>query len=35
MIGHAEEDKLISIVAKILSRCCRNEDIVARIGGDE
>ncbi|MDR3543015.1 MAG: diguanylate cyclase [Desulfosporosinus sp.] len=35
MFGHAEGDKLISDIAKILSRCCRNEDIVARIGGDE
>lgn len=35
MFGHAEGDKLICDIAKILSRCCRNEDIVARIGGDE
>ena len=35
MFGHAEGDKLISDIAKILSGCCRNEDIVARIGGDE
>jgi len=35
MFGHAKGDKLISDIAKILARCCRNDDIVARIGGDE
>ena len=33
--GHAEGDKLIIEVANILKTCCRKEDIVARIGGDE
>jgi len=33
--GHAAGDLLIKTVAHILKRECRNEDIVARIGGDE
>ena len=33
--GHDEGDKLIKEVADILRSCCRNEDIIARIGGDE
>lgn len=33
--GHAEGDKLIANVAKILKQCFRETDIVARIGGDE
>ncbi|MBU5483584.1 diguanylate cyclase [Clostridium sp. MSJ-11] len=33
--GHDEGDKLIKNVAKILKKCCREEDIVARTGGDE
>jgi diguanylate cyclase (GGDEF)-like protein/PAS domain S-box-containing protein len=33
--GHAEGDKLLVEIAKILSSCCRSEDIVARTGGDE
>jgi len=33
--GHAEGDKLLTGIAKILSSCCRSEDIVARTGGDE
>lgn len=33
--GHTEGDKLLVEVAKILNRCSRKEDIVARTGGDE
>ncbi|MDW7656594.1 MAG: diguanylate cyclase [Bacillota bacterium] len=33
--GHAEGDKLIICVASILKKCFRENDIVARIGGDE
>lgn len=33
--GHAEGDRLIIDSAKIISSCCRDEDTVARIGGDE
>ncbi|MEI8199161.1 MAG: HD domain-containing phosphohydrolase [Eubacteriales bacterium] len=33
--GHDEGDKLIKEVADILRLCCRNEDVIARIGGDE
>ena len=33
--GHAEGDKLILDTANIISGCCRKEDIVARVGGDE
>jgi len=33
--GHAEGDRLIIEVANILRLCCREEDIIARIGGDE
>ena len=33
--GHAEGDKLIIACADIIRSCCRNEDIFARIGGDE
>ncbi|MCE5343376.1 MAG: PAS domain S-box protein, partial [Eubacteriales bacterium] len=33
--GHAEGDRLIVDAARIISGCCRNEDTVARIGGDE
>jgi diguanylate cyclase (GGDEF)-like protein len=33
--GHAEGDKLLQKVASILKSCCREEDIVARWGGDE
>lgn len=35
MFGHAEGDKLLMEIAKILSSCCRIEDIISRIGGDE
>jgi len=33
--GHAEGDKLLIEIALILRLCCRAEDIIARIGGDE
>jgi len=33
--GHTEGDRLIVDCAKIISKCCRNGDTVARIGGDE
>ena len=33
--GHNEGDKLLIIIARILKAACRQEDIVARIGGDE
>ncbi len=33
--GHAEGDKLLTGIARILKECCRKEDIIARIGGDE
>ncbi len=33
--GHAEGDKFLIEMARILKSCCREEDIVARIGGDE
>jgi diguanylate cyclase len=33
--GHAEGDKLIIACANIIQSCCRSEDIIARIGGDE
>ena len=35
MFGHIEGDRLLMEIAGILSACCRSEDIVARIGGDE
>lgn len=34
-LGHAEGDKLILQIAKILKDCLRNGDILARSGGDE
>jgi diguanylate cyclase (GGDEF)-like protein/PAS domain S-box-containing protein len=34
-LGHAQGDKLLIEIANILQICCRSEDIVARIGGDE
>lgn len=33
--GHLEGDKLLQKVAKVIRKECRNEDIIARIGGDE
>jgi diguanylate cyclase (GGDEF)-like protein/PAS domain S-box-containing protein len=33
--GHAKGDELLIIISKILKDCCRQEDIVSRIGGDE
>ncbi len=33
--GHKEGDRLLKSCAKILKKCCRAEDIVARYGGDE
>lgn len=33
--GHAEGDRLICECASILQSCCRAEDTLARIGGDE
>ena len=33
--SHAKGDELLIIVSKILESCCRKEDIVSRIGGDE
>ena len=33
--GHIEGDRLLKTIADILKKNCRNEDIVARIGGDE
>lgn len=34
-LGHAEGDKLLVAIARILRSCCRKEDIIARVGGDE
>ena len=33
--GHTEGDKLLIAIADILKACCRKEEIIARIGGDE
>ena len=35
VFGHAKGDELIVKIASTLSSCCRSNDIVARIGGDE
>ena len=35
IFGHAAGDKLITETADILRRSCREEDLVARVGGDE
>lgn len=34
-LGHTEGDKLLITIAKIFSHVCRDEDIIARFGGDE
>ncbi|HEY4663141.1 MAG TPA: HD domain-containing phosphohydrolase [Candidatus Humimicrobiaceae bacterium] len=33
--GHREGDKLLKKIARIIKSCCREEDIIARWGGDE
>jgi len=33
--GHHEGDQVLIEIGKILKSCCRDEDIVSRIGGDE
>jgi diguanylate cyclase (GGDEF)-like protein/PAS domain S-box-containing protein len=33
--GHVDGDRLLTETANILQSCCRQEDILARIGGDE
>lgn len=33
--GHSKGDEILIEIAKILKSCCREEDIVSRIGGDE
>lgn len=35
LLGQVQGDKILVEFAKILSSCCRQEDIIARIGGDE
>lgn len=35
VLGHANGDRLIRKIARILKNCCRKEDILARTGGDE
>ncbi|NLP35488.1 MAG: diguanylate cyclase [Clostridiales bacterium] len=34
-LGHLEGDRIITTMARILSSCCREQDIIARTGGDE
>jgi len=34
-MGHVVGDKFLKIVAKIIRKCFREEDLIARIGGDE
>jgi len=34
-LGHAEGDRLIVTMGEILINCCREEDVIARTGGDE
>lgn len=33
--GHSKGDELLVTIAKVLSKSCRNHDLVARVGGDE
>ena len=33
--GHSEGDRLLQTIARIMRKCCRDEDIIARWGGDE
>ena len=33
--GHAKGDEVIIEIAKIIKKCCREEDVVSRIGGGE
>jgi len=33
--GHQQGDRVLAEIARILRRCCREDDIIARIGGDE
>ncbi len=33
--GHKMGDRLLQRIARVIEQCCRSEDIVARIGGDE
>ena len=35
VFGHQEGDNLLKVIAGILRDCCREEDIIARWGGDE
>lgn len=35
VFGHAKGDELIIKISSVLKSCCRSNDIVARIGGDE
>ncbi|HBE77740.1 MAG TPA: hypothetical protein DDW65_08125, partial [Firmicutes bacterium] len=35
IFGHAEGDKLLKVISKILKKSCRADDIIARWGGDE
>ncbi len=35
VFGHAKGDELIVKISSVLNGCCRSNDIVARIGGDE
>ena len=33
--GHSQGDELLINISKILKSCCRDEDVISRIGGDE
>jgi diguanylate cyclase (GGDEF)-like protein/PAS domain S-box-containing protein len=33
--GHEQGDMLLSEATKVLKKCCRSDDIIARVGGDE